>query len=127
MGAATNCLVAMALTRTVGVDSVRPTGDAGLALQPAAWLLLLAVLQISAVVPIPTSPGRIGLFHYLCVVTLAIFGTEKSVAMSYGLVLHIVTYLPMVVGGPVGLWSEMRPGSGALSRARAFAAGDRSS
>lgn len=71
-----------------------------------AYLLLLAVLQISAVVPLPTSPGRVGLFHYLCVVSLAIFGVERELAFSYSLVLHVLTYLPMVVGGPLCLWLE---------------------
>jgi hypothetical protein len=71
-----------------------------------ASMLLLAVLQISAVVPIPTSPGRVGLFHYLCVISLAIFGVRRQVALSYGLVLHFLVYLPMTVGGPLGIWLE---------------------
>jgi hypothetical protein len=71
-----------------------------------ASLLLLVVLQISAVVPIPTSPGRVGLFHYLCVISLAIFGVQREVALSYGLVLHFLVYLPMTIGGPLGIWLE---------------------
>jgi hypothetical protein len=78
----------------------------GLHLPFTAYLLLLAVLQISAVVPLPTSPGRVGLFHYLCVISLAIFGVERDLALSYSLVLHVLTYLPMVVGGPLCLWLE---------------------
>ncbi len=78
----------------------------GLHLPISASLLLLAVLQISAVVPLPTSPGRVGLFHYLCVITLQIFGVQRDVALGYGLVLHILTYLPMAIGGPVCLWLE---------------------
>ena len=68
-----------------------------------AALLLLSVLQISAVVPIPTSPGRVGLYHYLCIVTLAIFHVPSQEALAYAVVLHIVTYLPMAIGGPLGL------------------------
>jgi hypothetical protein len=90
-GALTNWLVARAL---------------GLPLPYRAALLLLAVLQISAVVPIPTSPGRIGLFHYLCVITLAIFGVERDIALGYGLVLHVIFYLPMTIGGPLALWLQ---------------------
>lgn len=83
------------------------TGQAlGLDLSGAAALLLLAVLQISAVVPIPTSPGRVGLFHYLCILSLAIFGVPRDTALSYGLVLHALTYLPMAIGGPLGLWLQ---------------------
>ena len=85
----TNWLTAMAL---------------GLQISYAACLLLLVVLQISAVVPIPTSPGRVGLFHSLCIFSLAIFGVERDVALSYSLVLHVLVYLPMTIGGPLGMW-----------------------
>jgi hypothetical protein len=78
----------------------------GLPLSLQAALLLLAVLQISAVVPIPTSPGRIGVFHYLCVITLAIFGVGRDAALTYGLILHVLVYLPMMILGPIGLWLE---------------------
>jgi hypothetical protein len=78
----------------------------GLRLSYKASLLLLIVLQISAVVPLPTSPGRVGVFHLLCVLTLALFGIEREVALSYSLVLHVLTYLPMMVGGPLCLWLE---------------------
>lgn len=91
LGATTNWLTGLAL---------------GLRLPYAASLLLLAVLQITAVVPIPTSPGRVGLFHYLCIVTLAIYGVERDAALGFGLVLHLLTYLPMAVGGPICLWLE---------------------
>ena len=85
----------------------------GLRLSYSACLLLLAVLQISAVVPIPTTPGRVGLFHYLCVVSLAIFGVDRDVALSYSLVLHVLVYLPMMVGGPIGIWLAGTHGYGA--------------
>ena len=89
-----------------------------------AWILLLAVLQISAVVPIPTTPGRIGLFHYLCVITLTIFGAEPEAALGYALVLHVVTYLPMAVGGPIGLWLETRGRGNIFARARGMTKDD---
>ena len=57
-----------------------------------APLLLLVVLQIG--VRVPSSPGSIGVFHYLSVLTLSLFGVEKDLAFSYGLLLHLVTYLP---------------------------------
>lgn len=91
----------------------------GLRLPMAAYALLFAILQISAIVPLPTSPGRLGVFHYLCVVVLALFGVERDVALAYGLVLHIVAYLPTAVGGPLLLWLESRRGR-ALGRMLGF-------
>ena len=45
----------------------------GLRLPAMAYALLFAILQISAIVPLPTSPGRLGVFHYLCVLVLALW------------------------------------------------------
>jgi hypothetical protein len=66
-----------------------------------APLLLLVVLQIG--VRVPSSPGSIGVFHYLSVVTLGLFGVEKELALSYGVLLHLVTYLPPSLLGVVYL------------------------
>ncbi len=82
----------------------------GLRLPIMAYALLFAVLQISAIVPLPTSPGRLGVFHYLCVVVLALYGVDRDVALAYGLVLHVAVYLPTAVGGPLLLWLENRRG-----------------
>lgn len=76
----------------------------GLPLSFRASLLLLSVLQISAVVPLPTTPGRVGVFHYLTVLALAIFAVPQDLALSYSLLLHVLVYLPMSVGGPLALW-----------------------
>ena len=64
----------------------------GIDVPPVAPLLLLVVLQIG--VRVPSSPGSIGVFHYLSVLTLSLFGVEKDLAFSYGVLLHLVTYLP---------------------------------
>ncbi len=65
-------------------------------------LVLLVVLMTGAA--LPTSPLQMGVFHYSCVLTLSLFGVEPSLAFSYGLVLHLVVHLPIVVGGALGLW-----------------------
>ena len=64
----------------------------GIQVPPVVAVLLLIALQIG--VRLPSSPGSIGVFHYLCVVTLSLFGVERSVAFSYGVILHLVMYLP---------------------------------
>jgi uncharacterized protein (TIRG00374 family) len=66
-----------------------------------APLLLLVVLQIG--VRVPSSPGSIGIFHYLSVLTLTLFGVDKDLAFSYGVLLHLVTYLPPSLLGIVYL------------------------
>jgi len=62
-----------------------------------AALFLLAVLQLG--VAVPSSPGRLGVFHYLCVQALGVFGVGGSRALSYAFILHLISVvLPMALG-----------------------------
>jgi uncharacterized membrane protein YbhN (UPF0104 family) len=63
----------------------------------AAALAILAALYGAAVVP--TLPGRLGIFQYLCVVTLAPFGVSLEEALVFSLALYIVVYVPPVLIG----------------------------
>jgi len=69
-----------------------------------ASLLLLVVLQVGTAVP--SSPGRIGVFQYLVILTLSIFAVDKNVALGYSLILYLVIYVPMVLIGGYCLWRE---------------------
>jgi uncharacterized membrane protein YbhN (UPF0104 family) len=86
----------------------------GLSVPFAALLLLLFVLQIG--VRLPASPGSIGVFEYLGVVTLSVFGVDKSAALGAMLVLHVVFYLPPSLLG-VGYLMWTSTGFGQLRRA----------
>ncbi len=66
---------------------------------PLIALFLLAVLQGG--IAVPSTPGKIGVFHYLCQLSLAVFGVPATIGFSYGLVLHV-----LVVGG-VSLWAAL--------------------
>jgi uncharacterized protein (TIRG00374 family) len=60
-------------------------------------MILLLVLQIGNA---PTSiPGKIGIFEYMVILGLSFFAIAKPEAMAYGLMLHIVTYLPKIILG----------------------------
>lgn len=66
--------------------------------------LLLVVLQVGS--SIPTSPGRIGVFHYLCILTLALVAVDRSRALGFALVLHLIVYAPMIILGTLFMWRE---------------------
>ena len=68
---------------------------------PLAPPLLLAVLMSGAI--LPTSPLQLGVFHYLCIITLSLFGMAQGTALGYAVLLHLVVYLPIVIGGFFGL------------------------
>jgi len=86
----------------------------GLRIPPVALIVLLFVLQIG--VRLPSSPGSIGVFEYLGVSTLSLFGVDKTLALGAVLVLHVVFYLPPSLLG-VGTLVWMSTGLGHLRRA----------
>lgn len=90
LAAATNCLVLVGMQIRVPVV--------------LASLLVLVVVHLGLVVP--SSPARIGIFHYLCLVSLSMLGVEEAQALAYGIVLHFAVVLPVLVAGLVCLWRE---------------------
>ena len=86
----------------------------GLQVPPVALLVMLFVLQIG--VRLPSSPGSIGVFEYLGVVTLSLFGVDKTLALGAVLLLHVVFYLPPSLLG-VGTLMWTSTGLGQLRRA----------
>jgi uncharacterized membrane protein YbhN (UPF0104 family) len=69
-----------------------------------ASLLVLTVVHLGLAVP--TSPARIGVFHYLCLLSLSVLGVDESQALAYGFVLHFIVVLPPIAAGLVCLWKE---------------------
>jgi glycosyltransferase 2 family protein len=76
----------------------------GLTLSFLPAIFLLIVLQVG--VAVPSSPGRIGVFHYLTVLALSVFSIEKGPALSYGIVLHLVVFVPLTLLGAYYIWEE---------------------
>jgi uncharacterized protein (TIRG00374 family) len=62
-----------------------------------AAFFVLVVLQLG--VAIPSSPGRIGVFHYLSVLALTVFAVDEAQAVSYAIMSHFISViLPIIVG-----------------------------
>jgi len=65
------------------------------------------VLSVTALgMTVPSSPGYIGVWEYTIVLALSPFQVEKSLALSYALVLHATVYLTLTAMGLVSLWQE---------------------
>ena len=68
-------------------------------------LVLLFVLQIG--LRLPSSPGSVGVFEYLGIVSLSIFGIDKTSALGAMLLLHLVFSLPpSLVGVGYLIWTS---------------------
>lgn len=65
-------------------------------------LFLLVVLQLG--VAIPSSPGRLGVYHYLCVQALAVFGVHGPEALSYAVILYVISVVLPVALGAILAW-----------------------
>ena len=76
----------------------------GLPLSFAAAMFLAVVLQIGGAVP--SVPGKLGVFHYLCTLALGVFGLEKGAALGYAVLLYFVVFGPPSVLGALLLWWE---------------------
>ena len=76
----------------------------GLSLPFVAALFLLVVLQVGTAVP--SVPGKLGIFQYLCIMALAPFGVEKSSALSYSVLLYFVAFGPLLILGTFFTWWE---------------------
>ncbi len=69
----------------------------GLGLPAIAALFLLVVLQIgNAAVSVP---GNLGVFHYLTVLALGVYGIDRERALAYAIVLYAVALLPKIALG----------------------------
>lgn len=60
---------------------------------------LLTLLAIMAGLNLPTLPGKVGVFEYACLLALGQFGVDPSRTLSYGILLQVVVYLPIIVFG----------------------------
>jgi uncharacterized protein (TIRG00374 family) len=73
----------------------------GLDLSLFVAILLLVVLMSG--VSAPPLPGNLGVFVYLCVLVLSLFGVDRELALVYGITLQVVAYLPQIVLGLISL------------------------
>ncbi len=69
----------------------------GIHLPLSAAMLIMVGLQAS--ISLPNMPGTIGLFEYVCVLGLSLFEIPQSQALSFGILLHAVAFLPIFLLG----------------------------
>jgi uncharacterized protein (TIRG00374 family) len=73
-------------------------GDAlGIDVSLPQLIFLLAVVNLG--VALPSSPGFIGTYQWLCVAALGLFGTGKNEAFAFSILLQAVWYVPTTLAG----------------------------
>jgi len=71
------------------------------------WSTSLIILVITTIgIVIPSSPGYVGTYHWLCQVSLALFGVPAGPALSFAILTHGVNFLPVLIVGLVLAYYE---------------------
>jgi hypothetical protein len=66
------------------------------------WYVGLVVLVFTTLsVVIPSTPGYVGTYHYLCQLSLVMFGVSASEALSFAVIAHLVNVVPVSLAGLV--------------------------
>ncbi len=66
--------------------------------------MVFAVVLTSLGMAAPSSPGYIGVFHFLVIEALRPFGIPETTAMSIALIWHAVNYIVLSLTGMIMLW-----------------------
>ena len=72
---------------------------------PISTAVFLTVLLAFAIA-LPSTPGYIGPFHAAARYALVFFGLPAEEAVSVGIVMHAVNFLPAVAGGLLFIWID---------------------
>jgi len=71
------------------------------------WLAVPVLLVITTIsILVPSSPGYVGTYHYLCQLSLALFAVPASEALTYAVVMHGMNFVPVLVLGLILLSAE---------------------
>jgi uncharacterized membrane protein YbhN (UPF0104 family) len=64
------------------------------------WTAALVTLVITTIsIVVPSSPGYVGSYHFLCQLSLGLFAIPKGPALSYAFVMHAVNIFPIFLLG----------------------------
>lgn len=67
----------------------------------ATWFLIVA-LQVGT--RVPALPANLGVFHYIVILALGLYGIAESPALAYAIVLHLVVFIiPALIGAVCAL------------------------
>lgn len=70
------------------------------------WVLMLVIGLANLTTILPSTPGYVGTFHGVTVLTLGAFGVAGESAGAYAIVMHMVLWLPVTLVGGVMLYRQ---------------------
>lgn len=76
----------------------------GISLPITASMFIMVFLVFAVMVP--AAPGYVGTYHFACVTALQAFNVQSEKALSVALVIHGVSFFPVIVVGLYYLWHD---------------------
>jgi uncharacterized protein (TIRG00374 family) len=73
-------------------------------LSPISSLVLLVITTVAIIVP--SSPGYVGTYHFLCKTSLAMFKVPGPLGLSYAIIMHALTTYGVAIVGVFFAWRE---------------------
>ncbi len=73
-------------------------------IQIPIWAAFLVVALTNLGMVVPSSPGYVGVYHYLVVLALGAYGVGREAALGYAVVMHLLWILPVGLIGAFALW-----------------------
>jgi uncharacterized protein (TIRG00374 family) len=95
-----------------GVGAWLVAESVGIRLSPLQIAFLTAVVNLG--VAIPSSPGFVGTYQWLCVSALAVFGVPRPDAFAFSVISHAAWFVPSSLGGIALLAAKSIRGSARL-------------
>ncbi len=80
-------------------------GCLALGVEPGVPALLFLIVLTSSGQAVPSSPGYVGVYHYLASLALTTFGVAPATAIGIAVITHAFSYGPLVVAGLIALWT----------------------
>lgn len=72
---------------------------------PGLAAVLFLIVLTSSGQAVPSSPGYVGVYHYLAALALTTFGVDPATAIGIAIITHAFSYGPLVVAGLIALWT----------------------
>lgn len=110
------CSALIWITATLPIDLILRGFGIHLPLTASFFIMVLLVFAVM----VPAAPGYIGTYHVACYTGLAAFQLPDTQAVSIALVIHGISFFPVILAGFYHLWSD----GISLRRLRARAADD---
>jgi len=64
----------------------------------------LVMIMVGFGIAIPSAPGYIGVYQFMCIKALSIWGISESISLSFSLVMQAATFIPMNIIGLIFLF-----------------------